>query len=469
MNRMPYQLIALVFLLPAVLWAGEGVSVSLSVQAVRIQDAVTAKLSNKAQWVFIAGEVESGKTIVSAGSAGDTAFVPGSLMKLFISGAALEKNSKVPFDLSAVVATEGKIKRGTLTGNVIIRGGGNALLSTKDLNVAVEKLKARGIARINGDIIADDSLFDVKGWKASYSGPAYGVPSALGLDLHTVSITAEGSTQRVLIDPPNDAVKVSFSPSGKPGVRQIDDLTYEMTGAVPDAPVVRSRFLLADPALYAGGTFLTLLRKAGVEITGSVKRRTSPSPQPSPSRGEGDRRFAEIARIGSQDINAFIRDTNQESLNAAADNLLFLLGSSTSGAPGTREHGIQAVNDFLGEVGMPLDGLVIDDGSGVSERNRVSAQQIVTFLRVVAKKSWFNSFYESLSRPGMDGRLRDSGYRSDRMRAKLGQVHNAYCLAGYVDQRNGGRTAFAFMVNGPDANTPAASNAAVEVLKQLEQ
>lgn len=459
----------LLVLAPVFLSAGEGVDVCLSVQAVHIQDTIASRLANKAQWVLVAEDVASGKTLVDVRNTSDRSLVPGSLVKLFVTGAVLERNSKEPFDLATVIATDGKISKGKIHGVLVVKGVGNAFLSTPDLRIVVEKLKAQGITEITGDIIVDDSLFDVKAWKNTFEGAAYGRPSALGLDLHTVSITADAASKNVVVDPLNDNVKVSFNPSGDPGVRQIDDLTYEIMGWRPDASMVRKRFSLTDPALYVGGTFLTLLGKQGIKISGIVKRGVPPSPQPSPSGGEGDKRFVEISRIGSKDINAYIRDTNQQSLNVAADNLLFLLGARVYGAPGTREKGIQAVSDFLRELGVPSDGLVVDDGSGVSERNRVPVKLMVAFLRSVTGKPWFDTFYDSLSRPGTDGRLKDLGYRSERVRAKSGGLSNAYCLAGYVDQKDGKRLAFAYMVNGPDANTPAASNAVIEVLKQLEQ
>lgn len=486
MNRI--SIIVLVFVLPALVWAEEAVSVTFSVQSVQIQDAVSVRLSGKAQWAFVAEEVRSGNTVAEAGNAKDVALTPASLMKLFVTGAVLERNEKEPFDLATIIAIDGKAKRGRLEGNVIIRGEGNPLLSAKDLVGAVEKLKAEKIISINGDIVVDDSLFDMKGWKSRYEGPAFGMPSALGLDLHTILISVDPATEKVIVEPPNESVNVSFNPSGNPGIRQIDDLTYEITGWKHDATMLRKRFALVDPGLYVGGTFITLLKQSGIKVKGTVRRGIDSNSTTSPLEKGGERGILlngksplsppllkggnigkEIARIGSRDINAFIRDMNQQSLNVVADNLLFLLGAKTYGAPGTREKGIQAVSSFLSELGVPLTGMVIDDGSGVSDRNRSSAGQMVSFLRLAAKKPWFPAFFDSLERPGIDGRLKDFSYRSERIRAKAGQLPDAFCLAGYIDSREGKKTAFAFMVNGagPDISQ-AAPAAAVEVLRLLE-
>lgn len=456
MARVRNIVISLLLILPAphLLMAGEGVDVSFSVQSLSIQDRIAANLSSKAEWSLAAEDVGTGKSMIDRTEAENAYFLPGSIMKLFTTAALLEQDSGSAVDLATQIAVNGRVSNGKLHGDVIIKGVGNSLLTTRDLLGAVEKVKALGIRNVSGDVIVDDSFFNVQGWNNRYSGPAYGVPCALGLDLHTVSVGIEG--KRIVIDPPNDNVRVSLNPSGKTGIRRIDDLTYEITGAKQDA-FFHNRFSLQDPALYAGGTFITLLKKQGVAVSGTVKRGFMPS------------EAREIVRIGSSDVREFIRDTNRQSLNVAADNMLFLLGAVASGTPGTREKGIRAVHAFLRKSGVPLKGLVIDDGSGVSKRNRVSTEQMVEFLRLAAKKPWFDAFYESLSRPGMDGRLREFGYRSDHIRMKSGQLPDAYGLAGYVDRPDGKKIAFAYLVNGlgPDISQGAPA-AAVDVLRILE-
>ncbi len=441
-------------LVPSLIEANEGVDVSFAVQSVAIQDKVTARLGAKTAWSLAAEDISTGKSLIDSEKT-EASFSPGSLMKLIVTGALLEQNVRSAVDVSTIIAVDGNAANGMLQGNIIIKGSGNSLLSSRDLLGAVEKVKSLGVQQITGTVIVDDSLFDARGWRSRYAGPAYGVPSALGLDLHTVSIGIEGS--RIVVDPPNDAVKVSLNPSGQPGVRRIDDFTYEITGATQNGPAFHKRFSLEDPALYAGGAFLSLLRKQGVSVSGAPKRGMLPG------------KAREVARVGSSNLKTMIRDTNRQSLNVAADNMIFLLGALTSGLPGTREKGIQAINGFLRELGVPLKGVVIDDGSGVSERNRVSAGQMVEFLRLAAGRPWFNEFRESLSRPGMDGRLQDLGYRSERIRMKSGQLTDTYGLAGYIDRRDGKKIAFAYLVNGLALNVTAANSAAVEVLRQLEE
>src|SRR3990172_7190843 len=104
---------ALFVLTPSLLSAGEGVGVSFSVQAVQIQDTIKSRLSAKAKWSFTAEEVESGERFVEAGNVGNATLAPGSLIKLFATGAVLEKNLREPIDFSTVIAMDGKISKGT--------------------------------------------------------------------------------------------------------------------------------------------------------------------------------------------------------------------------------------------------------------------------------------------------------------------------------------------------------------------
>lgn len=464
-NKVAWLLIAITIPAPVASYARDDVSVSLSVQEVTIQDTVALKLSSKSQWAFVAVDLETGKDLINTGSGGQRQLIPGSLMKLFITAAVLEQDRRGAIDLGTRVAVNGKVTKDRLDGDIIVKGAGNAFLTTRDQLEAIEKVKSLGVKEISGNVIIDDSLFEVRGWKPRYTGPAYGVPSALGLDMHTVSIAADPATEKVIVEPPNESVRVSFNPVGDPGIRQIDDLTYEITGWKPDAPVLHKRFVLADPGLYAGQTLLTLIKKSGIRVSGSVKR-LSPSFPPEDKGGEWTK---EIARIGSLDISEFIRNTNQQSLNVAADNLLFLLGAETYGAPGTREKGIQAVKSFLTELGVSLTGMAMDDGSGVSDQNRVSAGQMAGFLRQAAKRPWFPAFFDSLERPGLDGRLKGFGYKSERIRAKAGQLPEAFGLAGYVEKADGKKMAFAFIVTGAGLDiSQAAPAAAAEALRILE-
>ena len=138
-----------------------------------------------------------------------------------------------------------------LIGNIYLKGSGNTFLSADDLNDAVLCVAFKGTANISGDMIIDNSLFAAEDFRKDFYGPAYSMPSPLGLDMHTVSIALSGEVPEIKLNPPNDSVKVNFNPHGKPGIRQIDDITYEASGRFSGPTMIRKRFPLKNPSVYA--------------------------------------------------------------------------------------------------------------------------------------------------------------------------------------------------------------------------
>jgi D-alanyl-D-alanine carboxypeptidase len=93
------------------------------------------------------------------------ALVPASLVKLFTAGAVLERLSKDDIDMTTTILHDGIITNGIIEGSLYIKGRGNALLSTRDLAEAIKELKAKGIKKITGNVVADDSFFDIRAIK----------------------------------------------------------------------------------------------------------------------------------------------------------------------------------------------------------------------------------------------------------------------------------------------------------------
>ncbi len=437
-------------------YAGQ-VDVRFSVQEILIEDSLKTSLPAQALWSFTAIDLSTDSQIIHAGNSRDSGLVPGSLVKLFVLSAVIDRDSREKLTLDTVIATDGNISGSELKGNLFLKGSGNAFLSAKDLERAVQDILSRGIRSVTGDIIADDSFFDARGWKSRWNGPAYTAPGALGLDLHTISITLSQNPSQVRVEPPNEAVKVSFNPGATESIRQIDDFTYEASGKV--SGITKKRFPLQDPGLYTAWTFRTLLKEAAIAHKGSVKKGAAPS------------RATELSRLSSPSLSQVITDTNAHSLNIVAENLLLLLGAQRYGIPGTRQSGIQAVRDFLShDLDMAIDDVTIADGSGLSSENKVTTEFLAAFLKAASARSWFGVFYDSLPKAGIDGSLRNFGYRNERVRAKAGRLDDAYCMAGYIEKNDGRLIAFSYMVNLPGVEVMGVVNtAAADVIRRLAE
>jgi D-alanyl-D-alanine carboxypeptidase/D-alanyl-D-alanine-endopeptidase (penicillin-binding protein 4) len=418
------------------LTAGHVYGESEKVRSLYINDLVKSALPPDARWSMLAADLVTGEEVVAAGNNKEEALVPGSIVKLFVTGAVLENDARSKVSFDTVVSISGAIVQGRLKGNAYLIGGGNAFLSLNDFKQAVEGLRAKSVKEIKGDIIADGSLFEILNLKNLWEGPAYSSSGALGLDLHTVFVSASFAPDKSSVIPPNAAVRVLFRDDEKPGIRQIDDFTYSVSkkGASP-APVSK-RFGLNDPGLYAAGSFKTLLVASGIRVSGGVKKGKAPASA------------TIISRIHSQALPEIVKQMNNYSLNVVAENLLLKLGADRFGAPGTREKGISAISEFLlKEFSISEKEIAIADGSGVSYENRVTPHAVIRFLYASSKKPWFKSLYDSLPRSGMDGSMKQVGYVNERVRAKTGQLPDVYGLAGYGETRSGRKLAFCYIVN----------------------
>lgn len=124
-------------------------------------------LPRTARWAVVALDLKTGKEVASAGSSLKEALIPGSLVKLITAGAVLECDG---LDLRTIILHDGKIEDGILYGSLYFRGQGNAFLSTADIYAVAHTIAAKGIKRITGNIIADDSLLDRRDWSGAIRG-----------------------------------------------------------------------------------------------------------------------------------------------------------------------------------------------------------------------------------------------------------------------------------------------------------
>jgi D-alanyl-D-alanine carboxypeptidase/D-alanyl-D-alanine-endopeptidase (penicillin-binding protein 4) len=207
--------------------------------------------------------------------------------------------------------------------------------------------------------------------------------------------------------------------------------------------VDRGRFrgyVTPTPALAAAISFKDALRRAGVVVAG---RSTT---------GPTDPDAAVLADVESPPLATIIRFMDHESDNFTAEMLLKQLAALDDGR-GTTGGGSRAVRDVLAQDGIPLNGVRIVDGSGLSRLDRLTARTLVALLR----RAWNDvelgsAFYAALPVAGRSGTLSDRlrGTRAaGRVVAKTGTTAVASALSGFV----GRRYAFAILQNGSPIST----------------
>jgi D-alanyl-D-alanine carboxypeptidase len=164
-----------------------------------------------------------------------------------------------------------------------------------------------------------------------------------------------------------------------------------------------------------------------------------------------------------------LRDMNVHSRNATAQNLAVSLGEGRFGSPGTRAKGNRAVCKFLNSLDLPPEEAIIADGCGLARGNRMTAGFIAQYLYQVSKKPWFDSFRETLPRPGLEGTVKRIGYTDQRFRVKTGRLDDVFALAGYGVNAAGREFSFAFIVNSKNGRIFDRRHSRGELLRLLAE
>jgi len=170
-----------------------------------------------------------------------------------------------------------------------------------------------------------------------------------------------------------------------------------------------------------------------------------------------------------REIIDILHDMNVHSRNVTAQNLADSLGERRFGSPGTRAKGNRAVSTFLNSLDLPPGEAIIDDGCGLSRGNRISAGFIAHYLYQVSKKRWFDSFRETLPRPGLEGTVKRIGYTDQRFRVKTGRLDDVFALAGYGVNAAGREFSFAFIVNSKNGRIFDRRHSRGELLRLLAE
>jgi D-alanyl-D-alanine carboxypeptidase/D-alanyl-D-alanine-endopeptidase (penicillin-binding protein 4) len=225
--------------------------------------------------------------------------------------------------------------------------------------------------------------------------------------------------------------KPSYAADGEIGA--LGALTVDAGFADP-----RARIPAPDPAVLTGTRLAELLTAHGVEVTGGVERGRAPP---------GAR---ELARAESRPLAEVVEEMLSTSDNYTAEQVLRELAVGTAnGAPATSVLGIGRAADSLTHLGVPIDGTIAHDGSGLSPDDRMRCSTLLALIAMSGRPQ-FGAVDEGLAVAGRSGTLalRFHGDPLEgELRAKTGSIAGVVGLAGVVDDGDGVR--FAFIANGP--------------------
>ena len=298
---------------------------------------------------------------------------PASNQKLVVALAALDRLGP-DFRIETQVLGEGALVDSVWQGRLVLKGFGDPTLSLADLRRLAEEVRADGITQVTGRIVGDESYYDTRRTVRGWKASYYKEES-----------------------PPLSALIVN---RGKVDGRTVD-----------------------DPAAAAARAFRRALIAEGV----SVPRRSRTGVADVSAQLLADRPSTELAKV--------VRRMNLVSDNFYAEMLLKQLGARFRDA-GTSEAGARVVKRELRQRGVPLEGVRIVDGSGLSSYDRLTARALAALLiSAWSDPTIQNVFVTSLPVAGVSGTLEDRMTRwpaYGRVRAKTGTTAVASALSGFA-------------------------------------
>ena len=328
-------------------------------------------------------DLETGSTVYSRNPT--LSLLPASNEKLAVTYAALTALGPA-FTIETDVLGDGAQAGTTWQGDLVLKGYGDPTLSHAGIASLARQVRASGITRVTGRILADESWFDTRrtapGWKAAFY---------------------------ITESPPLSALIVDRGWLG--------------------------HWTSRDPALAAAQLFRTALTHAGVRVRGATEH------------GVAAEDAAPIASIDSPPLSAIVRWMDRVSDNFTAEMLLKELGA-VQGPRGSTAAGVGVVTGLLAQAGVPLGGVRLVDGSGLSLLDRLTPEALASLLTAMWNDVEVRlELLSSLPVAGRSGTLHDRMLRTAAagiVRAKTGTTSNASALSGFA----GDRYVFSILQNG---------------------
>jgi D-alanyl-D-alanine carboxypeptidase/D-alanyl-D-alanine-endopeptidase (penicillin-binding protein 4) len=461
---------------------------------------------------------------------------PASTTKLFTTFNAL--NLLGPdFEIKTNVYTDGKISDGILQGNVYIVGRGDALLSIPDLEELADDLKAKGIKKIIGNIIADGTYFDTVSNRFIYSGDKDQVEplqpiTALCLNKNIATIlihsgNVAGKPVSVQIIPSSEAFRVinnatvenvkkevpktkikskkninqklkstikQKSKSKKPVKKQLirhakgtatiyfvqsngqlygdratrkhrinrrkpsltigtklqsDGIqTFIINGSLPQGKTYSYQYFIQNPVLVVAGAFKERLISGGIQVKGEIGKGSL--------NNQNDKSKPVLLAELRRHLTEIIYTLNKNSDNYLAETVFKIVGAFNGNNSNIASKSREKLFATLKNYGIICKDCIINDGCGLSRRNLVTPEAILSILNKAHKEKFGPQLDSALSIAGIDGTLtkRMTGTPAENnLRAKTGTLKNASALSGYVNTLDGELLAFSFMFNGNNVNS----------------
>ena len=422
---------------------------------------------------------------------------PASTMKLVTSIVALEQLGPA-FRARTELRTSADLIDGVLMGDLILRGGADPDFDDGALRRMLQTLRNQGVRKINGDLILDRQLFQPARpelgstpFDESPESRYNVIPDALLLNTNLLHINVRSTTKKLTLTlmPPLENVTLDADMTLGPGecarwadgwstpdyVRGADGkISITLHGSFPKNCMKTASVNLLDRNDYADRLFRATWRQLGGSFKGRVREARQINVHELGTTGamRGTGLPPNSTRLLTEHVSRalpeVLRDINKSSDNTMARMLYLSLGSlSFDPVFGSRPlpmvantalRSDMAVRQWLQQQRIPDDGLVLDNGSGLSRTARIQATQMAALLQAASRSPWAPEFLASLPIVALDGTMRrrlGSSVAASRARIKTGTLNNVVAIAGYVQDGHGQPCVVVAMINHDMAGSVA--------------
>jgi serine-type D-Ala-D-Ala carboxypeptidase/endopeptidase (penicillin-binding protein 4) len=439
-----------------------------SAQATPLQQQLDSLLTDSrydgSQVALVVRDATTGETLYDRN--GDQRMLPASNTKLFTSTAAMHvlgPSYKFHTDVLATASVHG----GNLHGDLYLKGYGDPTALESDYVGLAKQLRAAGVRRVDGDLIADDTYFDhVRlgdswAWDDEpfyYNAQISALTLAPNTDYDSGTAIVEsrpgakaGAPVNLSLVPANGVLKiVNTATTGAAGSSNTLSIERDhatnvvrVSGSVPLGAAVGQEWVTVwEPELYAADVFERALASQGIRVDGRIRNAATPTTA------------HRLARDESMTLGELLTPFLKLSNNMHAETLVKTMGAVAE-AEGTWPAGLGVVTDYAKSLGVDTSRIRLSDGSGLSRKVNVTADSVTDVLIGAQKESWWKQWYDALPIAGNPERFVGGTLRSrmlntpaaNNLHGKTGSLTGVTALSGYVSTKDGRKLVFSMISN----------------------
>ena len=404
--------------------------------------------------------VSDGATLVSHRA--DRSLAPASTVKLLTAIVALEKLGPA-WRGTTEMRAHGEMSGGALHGDLFLRGMGSPDFDWPAFERMLHRLRNMGVREVRGDLVLDLGFFNPPrsdvGVQPFDEAPEFRynvIPDALALNMNLIQldlVSNGAGVSATLMTPVEGISVVSQLTISERSCEDWEDgwvhphvdrqgrgqIRIRLRGDFPRNCNASTAINVIDRVQFAERLFRALWTRMGGSFIGKVREGETPA---------GARLVAEHQ---SRPLSQLVWDINKRSDNPITRMVFLTLGAMsdpTSTQPTARKADAE-VRAWMERRGIDPKGLVLENGSGLSRLERITASQLAAVLKAGRESDWSPEFVASVPIVAIDGAMRRRlrGSPAERSRIKTGTLRDVTAVAGYVKDKAGETYIFVAMIN----------------------